>query len=69
MNFGATMALSADRRTVTITLGTPDVPAAIRAAATPARNMAWTRNTAARDDAGNPVAAGTTTETDNDRDF
>ncbi len=69
VNFGATMSLSADRRTLSITLGTPDVPAAIRAAITPARNMAWTRNTAVRDDAGNPVAAGTTTESDNDRDF
>ncbi len=69
VTFAATMQLSADGRTVTVTLGTPDTPSAVRAGPAPARNMAWSVNTAARDLAGNQVNGGTVTETDNDRDF
>ncbi len=69
VTFSATMTLSADKKTVTIVLGTPDLPANIKPGPVAASNSAWTVNTAAHDLAGNAVTAGTVNETDNDRDF
>ncbi|HEY5142851.1 MAG TPA: Ig-like domain-containing protein, partial [Solirubrobacteraceae bacterium] len=69
VTFTATMTLSADRKTVTVVLGTPDAPAGIRPGPVAAANSAWTINTAAQDLVGNAVTGGTVTEADNDRDF
>ena len=69
VTFSATMALSADGKTLTVTLGTPDIPSAIRTAATPAKKMVWTLATVATDLAGNAMAGGSLTESDNDIDF
>jgi hypothetical protein len=69
VTFTATMTQSADRKTVTFVLGTPDLPASIKPGPAAPANAAWIVNTAAHDLAGNAVTAGTVSETDNDRDF
>ncbi|HVP01602.1 MAG TPA: Ig-like domain-containing protein [Solirubrobacteraceae bacterium] len=69
VTFSATMTMSADRKTVTVVLGTPDLPANIKPGPAGPANSTWTVNTAAHDLAGNAVTAGNVAETDNDRDF
>jgi hypothetical protein len=69
VTFAATMALSPGGTAVTVTLGAPDTPAAVRAGPAPARNMTWSANTAATDLAGNAVARGNRSESDGDVDF
>jgi hypothetical protein len=65
---GSTLARSADGRTFTVTLGTPDLPAKVRGAQ-PAANAVWTFDTTATDTAGIAVQPGSLAETDGDVDF
>ena len=66
---GSTMVMSADMKTVTVTLGTPDIPANIKPTAVVAKNMIWTPSTSAKDLAGNVALSTAFTETDTDIDF
>jgi hypothetical protein len=67
--FAATLARSADGKTFTVALGSPDAPASIRATGVASKNMVWTVDRTATDLAGNAVTTTTVTETDGDRDF
>jgi hypothetical protein len=65
-NFTATMALSADGTTITITFGTPTN---VRSTPVTVKSMTWTFSAVVKDVAGNAITAGTWTETDGDVDF
>ncbi len=69
VTFAASMLLSADARTVTVTLGSPDSALGIRHHRVAARDMDWSVSPSATDADGNPVLGGTLSETDHDRDF
>jgi hypothetical protein len=66
--FSSTMAMSADGKSVVVTLGTPT---SVQTTAVTAKNMVWTFNTSIKDLAGNTITTSPTTwtETDSDRDF
>jgi hypothetical protein len=67
--FAATLVRSADGKTFTVALGSPDAPASIRATGVASKNMVWSVDRTATDLAGNAVTTTTVTETDGDRDF
>ena len=70
VTFTATLTRSADGASVTATLGTPDVPAAIRAPVVAARTLTWTPVAGPADRAGNALALGAVDESGaSDRDF
>jgi hypothetical protein len=69
VTFAATLVRSADGKTLTVALGSPDAPASIRATVVTAKNMIWSVDRTATDLAGNAVTTTTVTETDGDRDF
>jgi hypothetical protein len=66
--FSATMAMSADGKSVVVTLGTPSN---VATTANTAKNMVWTFSTSITDLAGNTITTSpsTWTESDSDRDF
>jgi hypothetical protein len=65
--FSATMAMSADGKSVVVTLGTPSN---VQSTAVTAKNMVWTVGSGIKDLAGNTITTPATwTETDSDRDF
>ncbi len=68
VTFSATMAMSADGKSVIVTLGTPS---SIATSANSAKNMVWTFNTSIKDLAGNAIntSPSTVTESDSDVDF
>ncbi len=69
VTFAASMLLSADARTVTVTLGSPDSTLDIRRHRVAARDMDWSVSPSATDVDGNTVRGGTLSETDHDGDF
>ena len=70
VNFTATLAQSADKRSFVVTLGSPDNASRISATPVTARDMAWTPKAGPTDLAGNALAStATVTETDSDQDF
>jgi hypothetical protein len=65
--FNSTMAMSADGKSVIVTLGTPS---SVQSTAVTAKNMVWTVGSGITDLAGNTITTPATyTETDSDRDF
>jgi hypothetical protein len=66
--FTSSMAMSADGKSIVVTLGTPT---SVQLTAVTAKNMVWTFNTSIKDLAGNTITTSpaTWTETDTDRDF
>jgi Big-like domain-containing protein len=69
VSFAATMLRAADGRSVSVTLGAPDVPVNIVAGTSGLVNMRWTTIAGPLDLAGNAINAAAITETDVDRDF
>jgi hypothetical protein len=70
VTFAATMTPSADGRSITVVLGTPDLSNRVRTTQSPAANMTWTPKAGITDLAGNALAnTNAYTETDTDRDF
>jgi hypothetical protein len=70
VNFTATLAQSADKRSFVVTLGSPDNSGRIPATPVTARNMTWTPKAGPTDLATNALASTATfTEADTDQDF
>lgn len=70
VNFTATLAQSADRRSFVVTLGAPDNASRISATPVTAQNLVWTPKAGPTDLAGNALAStATVSESDSDQDF
>ena len=70
VTFSATMRLSSDRTSFTVTLGTPNLPSQVVSTAVTAKNMTWTPKTGPTDLAANALTSiAAWTESDSDRDF
>jgi hypothetical protein len=71
VTFAATMVQSADKKSIVVTLGAPDLPGNLRSqAVSKAQDMTWTLSSGVTDLAGNAlVTPGTFAESDNDVDF
>jgi hypothetical protein len=70
VNFAATMSRSADGRSFTVTLGSPDIASRVVSTPVAAKNMTWTPKAGPTDLAANALTGVTAwTETDADRDF